>query len=90
MEERIIHAYMLFMWNADIKKEFQIIFDGGFSDNPHTLGKHIFNKWRAICEDEGRTAAAASLWPALDEDTRAQIVKRALEVYGKELKLAAI
>lgn len=75
------------MWNADIRKEFQMIFDGKISDNPHTLGKHIYNKWRVICEDEGRTAAAASLWPALDQDTRAMIVKRAIEKHGKECGL---
>lgn len=78
------------MWNADIKKEFQLIFDGEPSDNPHALGKHIYNKWRVMCEDYGRTAAAAALWPDLDEDIRAQIVKRALEVYSKELKLTAV
>lgn len=90
MEERIIHAYMLFMWNADLRKEFQIIFDGEMSDNPHTLGKHIFKKWVAICEEEGRTSAAASLWPTLDMETRGKIVKRAIEKYGQELKLVVI
>lgn len=84
MEERIIHAYMLFMWNADIPREFINIFDGGPSDNPYSLGNHILNKWYECCDNDGRTAAAATLWPELDTETRAKIVSRAMEIYGGE------
>lgn len=87
MEERIIHAYMLFMWNADIPKEFINIFDGGPSDNPYTLGNHILNKWYECCDNDGRTAAAATLWPELDTETRAKIVNRAMEIYRAECGL---
>ena len=87
MEERIIHAYMLFMWNANIESEFYRIFDGGFSDNPYTLGKHIYNKWLNECDSVGRTAAAATLWPELDEESRSKIVAAAMERYGKECGL---
>lgn len=84
MEERTIHAYMLFMWNADIRSEFCRIFDGGDCSNPYSIGNHIYNKWLDECESVGRTAAAATLWPMLDESTRSQIVAAAIERYGKE------
>lgn len=72
------------MWNADIESEFCRIFDGGNTDNPFSKGKHIYNKWFNECEVMGRTAAAATFWPAMDSETRSKIVAAAMKLYGKE------
>lgn len=71
-----LDCFLFYMWNRWDYSECRAIFGKHLVD-------HIWHEWLKLCESDGRTGAAASLYAALDEDKRKKLSERAFKHYNK-------
>ena len=90
-ERKEVLSFMIYMWNAWTINECAYVFNGydnvGASNWEYSLGEHIWNKWKSICEYYGVFGAAERLVAELDENNLNKLVNRACELYcGRQNK----
>lgn len=71
-----LDCYLYYMWNRWDYSECRITFGRHLVD-------HIWSKWLSLCESDGRTGAAASIYALLDGEQRKKLVERAVRHYNK-------
>lgn len=70
-----LDCYMFYMWNEWSEDECISIFG-------ERLGRHIWSKWEAHCDDYTSSGAVATIYASLDADKRRKIVERAIAHYN--------